>query len=285
MSAHPLNSKELLLLYYLDGIKTDFELPGYFKYRYELDTQSAITKLIKQGLLSTEHDLDTNMKKTTVEKLKGTLKKYNLPVTGTKPILIQRLNENVPIGELETNFPDVTFRHTEIGAALVGTHDYIWYYHNINYVNVSIEEAYQENLLHPELSLNEIGYNVLSRKKEKHWKEKNYGLYRNILLGYSELCYRENKLVDSLRHLFQVSYIDLSGLRNNFNLDLIYGLEEWDKTSLYFPFEKSIAKLAPGVLNSIENICEDMEIDPFNRKSIYFETVSQLTPSISVIYC
>src|SRR5690606_24651696 len=111
------------------------------------------------------------------------LKKKSLKTTGKKEELIKRIMENFSSDELKTLFPERTYEPTEIGLQILNENDHIWFFHSQSHVDVSIYEAHKEKTASPHLSKFEIGYKILNSKADSYFKENNFGLYRNALLG------------------------------------------------------------------------------------------------------
>ncbi|CAM4042168.1 SAP domain-containing protein [Cohnella lubricantis] len=267
----PLKPAELLLLDYVTGSSSNIQFPGYFEYRYEINPHLTLKKLIDQGYLSVTHNVEENMRKSTMPVLKDVLKQKSLKTSGKKEDLILRIQEHVDQKELSQLFPDLVYQLTEQGQKAVQENDHIWFFHSQNYVDVTIDEAQQEKVKKPGLSKFEIGYKILNIKKQSRWKERNFGLYRNILLGFSVLQEQEGKYEESLRNLFEICFIDLSGMSNNFDKQYLHIVEK-----NFFPYEESTCTLAPGIKSRIVHLRDELNLSENDFKELYFGAVNSL---------
>lgn len=91
----------------------------------------------------------------------------------------------------------------------------------------------------------------LSQKCAEHLAEADYGLYRCTKQSQYKLIRDENRGEDSLDFLAEVIYYDLSGLGNSFRLDYLNA-----EFQSYFPYQESLARLAPGVVASLKEEAE-----------------------------
>lgn len=89
-----LSGVEKSFLAYLNAKNVDkIEVAGYWIYEHFIDCNYLISKFIKNGYLEiSEHK---NLEYLTIEELKNILKLFNLKLSGTKPVLIQRIKENI----------------------------------------------------------------------------------------------------------------------------------------------------------------------------------------------
>ena len=263
---------EILLLHYVNGKpEQSISFPGYFQYRYEVNPHQLLKQLINKGLLTLQNDPVKNMQKTKVDDLKEILKKKSLKVTGRKNELIRRIIENHTPEELKSLFPRRIYQPTEQGLKILNENDHIWFFHSQSHVDVSIYEAHKEKKAAPHLSKFEIGYKILEQKAKSYFKQNNFGLYRNALLGISILQEKEGRKKDALCNLFAICYIDLSGTGNNFNKLFMDIYEQY-----FFPYEKSLHTLAPGIVSKIAKLKDELNLTPDDMKEIYYQSVSSV---------
>lgn len=86
---------------------------------------------------------------------------------------------------------------------------------------------------------------------EKHLNDQNYGLYRCSRFNMAMLAKKKEEHLQTLQLLTEVIFWDLTGCGNNFEYQSFLKIT----MKFLFPYEKSIMKLAPGVLREV-GICQ-----------------------------
>lgn len=88
----------------------------------------------------------------------------------------------------------------------------------------------------------------------------------------ASILIEEQRLEDALSFLFEVCYIDLSGLSNGFNLEHLFIYEEY-----YFPYAKSSAKVNQHYINQILKVKHELNLTDEELKKIYIDAVGKVT--------
>jgi len=120
-------------------------------------------------------------------------------------------------------------------------------------------------------------WGYLNQRSMKHFSEHNYGLYRNCRFSMAQFLKDENKLKDALAMLAEVVFFDLSGASNNYDPRYleIYAVS-------FFPYEKSLAKTAPGVIGAIVDCQEKLRFSDEDLKSVLMERMNKLSAPLQL---
>lgn len=86
---------------------------------------------------------------------------------------------------------------------------------------------------------------------EKHLNDQNYGLYRCSRFNMAMLAKKKEEHFQTLQLLAEVIFWDLTGICNNFDYQRFLEM----RMRFLFPYEKTIMKLAPGVIREV-GICQ-----------------------------
>lgn len=115
----PINSTDIFFLKYINGLTLENPfIAQYWYYDYNLNYSEEIRKLVSAGLLTVSN---VNIEKFKVNDLKAILRNFNLPLTGNKKDLQQRLIANVSTEALSDFLGTQTqyFCATEKGKSLI----------------------------------------------------------------------------------------------------------------------------------------------------------------------
>lgn len=270
VSKSELTPVDILMLHYAGGARaSSIQFAGFWSYVYEVDPFDVLNKLISIGFIIKDYDIEANLISSTVADLKEVLKKAGLPMSGTKKVLISRLLNSLSASELQAHFPDDTYVLSETAKRKLGENDHIPFFHNhLSNSNITIFEADQLKKHNPSLNKFQIAYTLLNARKERNKLNNNWGLFRNDIHGISTIQYIEGQYLESLKNLFLVCFYDLSGMDNNFNFDYLYIFERG-----FFPYEKSIYTLAPGIISKINSLQKKINLNANDFSLLYFETI------------
>lgn len=190
--------------------------PKYMQYRYSITQPlKKHEQMISEGFLI-EGDAKDSLSKLKVQELKNILSEHNIPATGKKDVLIQRIIENVDCSNL--NFPKILVL-TEKGKNYLSKYNY--YIEFNEYISQNIIELSDLSKFddikkeQPYLRTNDIVWHILQMKYFEYMRKQSYGLVRNIELSRYRILEKEGKKKDATYHLLIVFYYDLSGMHNN----------------------------------------------------------------------
>ena len=228
-----------IFLNWANGKKIGESLTDYPQYiKYECNINNPIDfhkKMINDGYLCTP-EIDSLLAFYKVTELKQILSKNNLPTTGKKNILIQRIIDNVPKDTLEkikNLFKGYVL--SEKGRFFIDkNNDYIEIHKNSNWMISLDEYTNKKKQLQFDAHFYDIACGIFNDRNLQYTHEQNWGLVRNNIFNMSELLNKENKPAQSLLFLLSVLYYDLSGLMNN---------------NILCNFEDIV--LAPGIISRI----------------------------------
>lgn len=265
-----LSPEEILMLDLLNEKDTSNDLfPGYWEYSYDVNAKLLFGNLVKGGFYSKEKSLVTTLQRKTIEDLKHILRDNNLKVSGKKQELIDRILSNLPQEKLDSIELIEVYKVNDKAKDIIKKNDHISYFHN-SPLDISIYEAHDYKKKYPNLTPLEIAYDISSQKAEVYLKKNLWGLYRNLKHGLSVAEKNVGNIKNQLALLFEVCYIDLSGVDNNFSLEP-YLLEI--KEQYFFPYENSSATLAPGIVSEIKTIQVKLNLTDAQLKVIFLEVL------------
>ena len=216
--------------------KSLIDYPQYIKYKCNINNPIDFhKKMINDGYLCTP-EIDSLLAFYKVTELKQILSKNNLPTTGKKNILIQRIIDNVPKDTLEkikNLFKGYVL--SEKGRFFIDkNNDYIEIHKNSNWMISLDEYTNKKKQLQFDAHFYDIAWGIFNDRNLQYTHEQNWGLVRNNIFNMYELLNKENKPAQSLLFLLSVLYYDLSGLMNN---NILCNLED--------------IVLAPGIISRI----------------------------------
>lgn len=244
---HGLYPHEVLILDYANSFYTeDNNFQGFWWYKYGVkNVYDCLDSLIDRGFLEIG-DVQNAVAKESVTVLKEELKKRGLKISGRKTDLINRLLQEVSYEELNHQFRRRTYQLTKMGKEALAEEQYVPYIHCRQYDDLDIWSL--NKLMHtpPQLSYRDRIWGYLNKKSMEHFEASNFGLYRNCRYHMHQFLMEENRVEDALEMLAEVVYYDLSGLGNGYQSQLLHTTAEY-----FFPYSKSIAKTAPGIINAI----------------------------------
>lgn len=244
-----LSLEEILMLALTNERDTSNDFfPGYWQYTYNVNPQILFTNLIERGFYTKEKSLFITLERKTVEELKSILRSHNLKVSGKKQILIERILNELNKEQLNSIELIEVYKINDKAKEILANNEHILFFHN-NPMEISIYEAHDFKNKNPQYSPIEIARHLIGIKSERHIANGDWGLYRNSRFSLAEIETQAQNLEGALVLLFEVCYLGLSGMGNNFNPDFIDIYEKH-----FFPYEESLNTLAPGIVNLIKKL-------------------------------
>ncbi|ANB58577.1 SAP domain protein [Anoxybacillus sp. B7M1] len=263
-----LTIEEILMLALIEEKDTNNDFfPGFWQYSYNVNPKLLFANLIKKGFYLKEKSLTTTLERKTVDELKEILRKHNLKVSGRKQELIDRILNELCEEELNSIELIEVYKRNEKAKEIIEKNEHIIFFHR-NQTEISIYEAHDFKNKNPHYSPVEIARELIDLKAKRHIANKDWGLYRNTRVSLAEIEIKEQNFDIALALLFEVCYLDLSGMSNNFDLNFLYIYED-----RFFPYEKSIHTLAPGIVNYIRKLKVKLELTDENLKHLYLSTM------------
>ena len=243
---------EILVLSYATTFyvgKNTFQ--GFWWSKYGIsDVQSILNSLAMRGYIKIGSCVDAiSIEKQSV--IKEELQKYKLKTTGNKTELIGRLVENVPETKLDKDFPKRPYALSETGEKTLKLYEWIPYIHHHSIEDLDIWNLTELIQTPPFKKYQDKVWEYVSNKGQEYALHGNFGLYRNSRFAMSEFVADTGKDELAFQLLCEVVAYDLSGLPNNFNINHFSIYAE-----SFFPYERSVAKLAPGVTARIKKYAQ-----------------------------
>ncbi|WP_438836248.1 SAP domain-containing protein [Streptococcus pluranimalium] len=201
---------DVILLHWINTSLVE-AFPAYFEYDYKINPQKHRNMLINLGMLSYQKS-HASLQKLKVTQLKEILRKHDLPVSGKKDILIQRIMDN--FNALENDIPQ-SLCLTEAGQKVIDENHLLIRAHQDQFVDV----AKFGKLLHynPNSTYEQLKEALLREDIATHLREMNFGLVRNAHHGLAEMYDGMEQYPKALRHYLEVILLDCSGLGNSYN--------------------------------------------------------------------
>lgn len=238
---------EILVLNYAPTFYTSGNtFQQFWLYKYGIqDVQAILTSLQERGFIEVGN-LQSTLEQQAASNLVNVLKEFGIKTTGKKDELIKRVLEDISEQELTHRFPNRTYVLTDAGKAETVENEYVLYIHRHAIEDLDIWSL--NKLVHtpPYFPYRDKIWGYLSERALKHFCAKAFSGYSICRLSMAIFLREEDKFLEALEMLAEVAYCDLSGTSNGFMPEYIY-----ISTKHYFPYEKSIVKIAPMVISYI----------------------------------
>lgn len=208
---------EIILLWWVNGKKTDHILPGYFKYRYGIDAGKSINTFLKKGLIRYSSPFES-LQSMKVDQLKEILKDNGLEIKGKKNNLIERVTDNLNEQELPKFIKFKTYSLSQEGQSLVKEYDYVIYGHTSGTKDTTVTPASMieaKNQLPSHLTNKDIAWHLLENSALTYAKERYYGSLGSTYFTQAQFLLREEKHNTALVYWILALTLDLSGLGNS----------------------------------------------------------------------
>lgn len=243
-------------------------VPGKWFYDYGIgNLEMYFKKLVDKGFLQVG-DVKSSIEHSTVPVIKRILTEHNLPTKGRKAELIELLLSNVSLDELDKCFTERYYQLTELGEQELADNEYVsckntcglsvWTLNRIAHAfpNDSIDNMLLEYSKNPRrflkyLSEDErdvLGITYTEKATESETVEIPYSLE----LSNAQILDKSGQSQEALEQYVHILFINLT---NN-----IIEIDNVDDLSYYFPYEKSLLKVAPGILKSVQRLIAQLSL-------------------------
>lgn len=277
-SKHGLFPHEILVLDYANTFYTDENsFQGFWWYKYGVrDVQAVIKSLVKREFLQIG-DIRSALDKQNTTVIKEVLKTHKLKLSGKKSELVQRLLDSIPENELNEKFPKRTYALTSLGKAALEEESYVSYIHRHGVDDLDIWSLNKMVHTKPYMPYRDKLWGYLNQRSTQYFQDGNFGLYRNCRFNMSQFLCEEKRYKDALAMLAEVVFFDLSGANNNYNPQL---LEIY--ASSFFPYKKSLAKTAPGIIAAIVSCQKELKYSDDEIKVALMERMTKLSAPLQL---
>lgn len=269
---------EILVLDYAHTFYTSGNsFQRFWWYRYGVDdVQAILCSLVERGFLQIG-DLRAALENHSSATIKEALKAHDIKTTGKKTDLIQRALDEIPESVLKDLFPKRTYILTDNGKDALNEGAYVSYIHRHGVEDLDIWSFNKLVHTQPLMPYRDKLWEYLNQRSMKHFSDRNFGLYRNCRFCMAQFLKEEKKISNALAMLAEVVFYDLSGVSNNYDpkfLDIY--------ASGFFPYEKSLATTAPGIVATIVECQKELGYTDENIKSALIERMGKLSAPLQL---
>lgn len=234
-------------------ITPSFSYPGYLLYECGIrNAAQYLQSLFEEGCYAEASSVD-RLAALKVTELKPLLLELELPVSGKKDALIQRILDHSDDAFILKHCPDPMYTLSEKGRTFLEEHDdYVKLHTHKSRWGVSWQEY--DSRKRPGQSFHDVMWGIFNERVLK--EQFNFG--RNAYLNMYQLLVEEGRRSEAVEMLLRVLYIDLSGA------DCVQKREFFSKKELKDDFSISIT-LAPGINQSISEYQDVYTDEIINR--------------------
>ncbi|MCK1248872.1 SAP domain-containing protein [Streptococcus uberis] len=247
---------DIILLYWQDTSNSK-DFPSYFEYDYKINPGKHTDILIDMGYLELQKS-ERSLAKLKVTELKDILKYDNLPTSGKKEILIQRIMEI--FDTLESRIPS-SLCLTMLGQELLNKNKGLILAHKDRYISPIEYDDYSSRYIG--YSYDDIKKSILTDRIKINLKLKRFGLVRNDYLAFGEMYSDNKEFAIALEYYILTMLHDCSGLGNHY---------DYIPKPIYLP-----QMLNSYVVTKIRNCAEKCSKDEYSDK---FEIAKKQIKSI-----
>lgn len=257
---------EILALYLLPDKNNH---PKYWFYRYNVQNlpeliQSLIDRNFMIISIPNEKEILEHYK---IAELRNLLQQHGIKSHKKKEDIIQAILENIPHNEIKkfisTQQKNINPHYvlTELGQATIKDDEYVLYAHKHNYDEFDI---YSLNKVMAGDTKNYKKYimEIFTKKCAEHLKANQYSSYRNTKSHMSEFLAEEGHILQAIKALAEVIYIDINELS-----DSNYYPGDDFLNEFYLP----VNSLASGIIDRLCEYKEKLNLDNEQLTNILFE--------------
>lgn len=246
-----LTPPEILFLNYINNQPIEKkEFASYFSSHYKINSMQVLEKLIKNNIIYRNNDIRERLQNLKKEELKEILKNNFKETSGKNIELIDKIIKEVSISSFENLIPKAVYSYTDLGEKISKENTHIPFFHRLDW-EISLEEVNQYKNENPELTNEQLAKDLLYRHMMINKKRGDWGLYRcNMVTLFKKILFKEKEYHQCLSLLLEICYIDLSGLKNGFQINY-FGIHK-----KYFFKNNLQTLLAPAIIAYINTIVE-----------------------------
>ena len=275
---------EILMLEYAPHFKTSnntFQNFWYWQYSVT-DPQSVLDSLLERGFTKVG-DLRSALEKRKLPEIKEELKQLDQKVTGRKSELIDRLIEFGNLATLNQKYSERYYELTAKGEKELKENQYVSYLHRNKFMTVW---EMNQRIAQTHYPYRDILWRYFNEQSEFHFRNFDFGLYRNTRLNMYQFLMEENKPKTAFHMLCEVLSFDLSGLSNGDK-----SLFEWEKSNpelylmvyesrseYFFPYQETTLIIPPAVSASFAEMQGTFGLDDEEYRKALLKELQQVHP-------
>ncbi|WP_161877898.1 SAP domain-containing protein [Alkalibacterium sp. MB6] len=151
-----MNAVDILVLHYLSDKDETYELnQSFWKDRYSANINKIVNQLVRKGYIKLEVDVEKSLNTLKVDQLKSILKANELPVSGKKKDLINRIKDAADVETYISKLNKV-WLPTERGKEVINNTDYLMYTHRNLSSFMTVVDAFNTKRNNPQLNDKEV---------------------------------------------------------------------------------------------------------------------------------
>lgn len=217
-----LSPLQILILSYIPSFKTNqTSYASFWNNRYGISNMNDMIQNLLKGGYAKVGDAKDSVSSLKVSELKELLRENNLPVNGSKNVLIDRVLKNCNEEYLSSKISERHYVITDIGAELLKKNEHIPYIHSHSIEDLdiwSIHEMVKKNN-NSQFSYRDLIWGYLNKRAIEHYQNHDYGLYRNTRLSQYRFLTEESKWEEALFFLADVIYCDVNDVSNSYDFN------------------------------------------------------------------
>lgn len=224
-SKNGLFPQEIFMLSYAHKYKVEGNyFPKFWYYEFGIENpQDTLNKLHTRGFIevATPFESLNNLK---LPELKSFLSAFQLPISGKKADVINRIKTNVPENWIADKIKERYFKLTELGQAELNANEYVTYFGTSVKYGLTVWDMnqmlqnYPKKLFRDKIwsTLNKNTYDAMERaasEKDAYW------FYRDLAFCYLQMC---EFLVEEHRNSIGALELWAKSVYYNFHVDTVY---------------------------------------------------------------
>lgn len=239
----------------------------------------SIQKLIENNKLIIKKEIETSLNYFTVSQLKKILKNHNLPISGTKPKLIQRIKEHYnSIQDME--LPSY-YEATDEGLLLIEDTKYLLHFHN-SLDDISYKQAFYIDQNYIDNSCED---KILAIYDYKLNKKEDIDSVISIYIALCDYYLKKKDDLDNSRKYLNIIYgYKLKRLINSLGSDIqeSWHYDESDKSLKYDAIDAEINSIINHIfVNTYEILIVDLNYSNDKLLSLFKKDVSDYNFDLS----
>lgn len=246
MSIISLNPTEILMLHYAPSFHTgENKFQQFWTYRYDVNPYKVLEQLYNHGFI----ELDTvynSLNRKTIDELKGILADNNLKVSGNKKELIDRVITCIDEKDLFKYIPCRYYCLTNAGADILNDSPNIVFIHRHPEFELTIYDV------PPDGNIYDFILHNLDERETEYMYYNNWDMYQLCRSHRAKIAQLQNDAITELKYLFEICYIEISGLRNGVEPSRLTELRDYILNAQY----DATKSLTSGNIDRIRNIAK-----------------------------
>lgn len=275
---------EIMMLEYAPHYKlSNNSFQNFWYWQHSVtDPQSILDSLFERDFIIAG-DLRSALEKLKLPEIKEELKQINQKVSGKKAELIDRLLEYGDIAVLNEKYSERYYVLTPKGEQELRENQYVSYLHRHRYMTVW---EMNQRIAQTHYPYRDILWGFFNEQSGIHFRNFDFGLYRNTRLNMYQFLMEENKPKTAFHMLCEVLSFDLSGLGNGEEI-----LFEWEQTdpkqflSIYesrvahfFPYEETSLIIPPGISGWFSEMQSVLGMDDIEYREALLRELREVHP-------